>query len=117
MSQYLYRDLANPIEGASAVAPSARSNRSPTPVPGRSEILALGPELRIATAAAQTRTVSQARIRLEHRRSARAFKGIICDDISEFESYMPSHAVRSLCGTFGRLSEGRFGVFIFSGPP
>jgi hypothetical protein len=26
----------------------------------------------------------------------RAFKGIFCDDISEFESYMPSHAVRSL---------------------
>jgi hypothetical protein len=29
------------------------------------------------------------------RESARAFKGIIWDDISEFESYMPSHAVRS----------------------
>ena len=28
----------------------------------------------------------------------RSFKGIICDDISEFESYMPSHAVRSLWG-------------------
>src|SRR3984893_2770372 len=28
-------------------------------------------------------------------KSARAFKGIICDDISEFESHMPSHAVRS----------------------
>jgi hypothetical protein len=26
---------------------------------------------------------------------ARLFKGIICDDISEFESHMPSHAVRS----------------------
>jgi hypothetical protein len=25
------------------------------------------------------------------------FKGIFCDDISEFESYMPSQAVRSLC--------------------
>ena len=25
----------------------------------------------------------------------KTFKGIICDDISEFESYMPSHAVRS----------------------
>jgi hypothetical protein len=29
-------------------------------------------------------------------KSARAFKGIICDDVSEFESYMPSHAV-GLC--------------------
>jgi Major intrinsic protein len=29
-------------------------------------------------------------------KSARAFKGIICDDVSEFESDMPSHAVWSL---------------------
>ena len=29
-------------------------------------------------------------------KSARAFKGIICDDISEFESHMPSQAVPSL---------------------
>jgi hypothetical protein len=35
-------------------------------------------------------------IRLGSGESARAFKGIICDDISEFESYMPSQAVRSL---------------------
>jgi hypothetical protein len=27
------------------------------------------------------------------RESARPFKGIFCDDVSEFESYMPSHAV------------------------
>jgi hypothetical protein len=40
--------------------------------------------------------VSVAGIRLESGESARAFKGIICDDISEFESHMPSHAVRSL---------------------
>ena len=26
----------------------------------------------------------------------KTFKGIICDDISEFESYMPSHAAGSL---------------------
>jgi hypothetical protein len=25
-----------------------------------------------------------------------AFKAMFCDDVSEFESYMPSHAVRSL---------------------
>jgi transposase len=47
-------------------------------------------------AAAQTRVVSKARIRLDSRKSTRLFKGIICDDISEFESHMPSHAVRSL---------------------
>jgi hypothetical protein len=35
-------------------------------------------------------------IRLGSGESVRAFKGIICDDISEFESHMPSHAVRSL---------------------
>src|SRR5262245_45229616 len=53
------------------------------------------PELRIPNAAAQTRVVSLAGIRLGCWESARAFKGIICDDISEFESYMPSQPVRS----------------------
>jgi hypothetical protein len=47
-------------------------------------------------AAAQTRMVSVAEIRLDLRESTRLFKGIICVDISEFESYMPSHAVWSL---------------------
>src|SRR6516162_4223894 len=54
------------------------------------------PELRIPGAAAQTRVVSMAGIRLGSWESARAFKGIICDDISEFESHMPSQAVPSL---------------------
>jgi hypothetical protein len=45
----------------------------------------------------QMRIVSVARIRLDSHKSMRAFKGIICDDISEFESYEPSQAVRSLC--------------------
>ena len=53
-------------------------------------------ELRIPGIAAQTRMVSVARIRLVSRKSTRLFKGIICIDISEFESYMPSHAVGSL---------------------
>src|SRR5947208_17181101 len=53
------------------------------------------PELRIPGAAAQTRVVSLAGIRLGSWESARAFKGIICHDISEFESHMPSQAVRS----------------------
>ena len=44
-------------------------------------------------AAAQTRMVSAAEIRLDSRKSVRPFKRIICDDTSEFESYMPSHAV------------------------
>src|SRR6516165_4582043 len=39
--------------------------------------------------------VSMAGIRLDSRKFVRSFKGIICVDISEFESYMPSHAVRS----------------------
>src|SRR5215510_1490393 len=46
-------------------------------------------------AAAQTRIVSVTGIRLNSMESVRSFKGIICDDISQFESYMPSHAVRS----------------------
>jgi hypothetical protein len=50
-------------------------------------------ELRIPGIAAQTRMVSLARIRLVSHKSPRIFKRIICDDISEFESFMPSHAV------------------------
>jgi hypothetical protein len=48
------------------------------------------PELRIPGAAAQTRVVSVAGIRLGSWESALSFKGIICLDISEFESHMPS---------------------------
>jgi hypothetical protein len=47
-------------------------------------MLAAGPELRITGAAAQTRMVSVARIRLVSRKSPRLFKGIICDDISDY---------------------------------
>ena len=46
------------------------------------EIVAL-PERRFPSAADQTRIVSVARIRPDSRKSARSFKGIICDDISE----------------------------------
>jgi hypothetical protein len=42
-----------------------------------------------ASAAAQTRIVSVARIRLDPRKIVRPFKGIICRDISEFE-YRPA---------------------------
>src|SRR5437870_12662037 len=55
-------------------------------------------QLHLPNAAAQTRMVSMAGIRLRSWESARAFKGIICDDISQFESHMPSHAVGSLWG-------------------
>src|SRR5262245_3459222 len=54
------------------------------------------PELRIPGAAAQTRVVSMAGIRLGSWESARAFKGIICDDISEFESSHASQPVAFL---------------------
>src|SRR6266508_4010511 len=54
------------------------------------------PERHFPGGAAQTRIVSAARIRLDPRKSVRPFKGIICGDISEFESFMASHAVRSL---------------------
>ena len=51
------------------------------------------PELRIHGAAAQTRVVSLAGIRLGSWESARAFKGIICVDISVFTGFASS-AVR-----------------------
>jgi hypothetical protein len=63
--------------------------RTPAEIPGTRL------ELRPPTAEAQTRIVSGARIRQDPRKSARPFKGIICGDVSEFESHMPSHAVRS----------------------
>jgi hypothetical protein len=44
-------------------------------------------ELRIRGAAAQTRVVSMSGIRLFRRKSTQSFKGIIRDDISEFESF------------------------------
>jgi hypothetical protein len=44
----------------------------------------------VSAGAGQTRMVSVARIWLGSWESARAFKGIFCHDISEFESYMPS---------------------------
>jgi hypothetical protein len=50
-------------------------------------------ERHIVRRSSNTRIVSAARIRLDLRKSVRPFKGIICDDISEFESHMPSHAV------------------------
>jgi hypothetical protein len=52
-------------------------------------LLKIPAELAPSCAAAQTRIVSAARIRLDPRKIVRPFKGIICDDISEFE---PSHA-------------------------
>ena len=85
------RKLSNGVAGFAA----GRIIFGPTCARGRG-MLAAGPELRITGAAAQTRMVSVARIRLVSRKSTRLFKDIICDDISEFESYMPSHAVGSL---------------------
>ena len=67
---------------------SERTSHSPTPATIRLDGLGGMPHLK-------TRIVSVAGIRLDSWKSARAFKGIICDDISEFESYMPSHAVGS----------------------
>src|SRR6266478_9668994 len=65
-------------------------------VPFRRRRIEPSSELRIPGAAAQTRVVSVAKIRLGSWESARSFKGIICLDISEFESHMPSQAVGSL---------------------
>jgi hypothetical protein len=51
------------------------------------------PERHFSSGAAQTRTVSKARIRLDSGKSVRSFKGYFCHDISEFKSHMASHAV------------------------
>jgi hypothetical protein len=55
-----------------------------------------GPELRLRNAAPHTRIVFGADIRLDSRKCTRSFKGIVCGDISEFESHMASHAVGPL---------------------
>jgi len=57
--------------------------------------------------AARTRIVSAAGIRPDPWKSVRPFKGIFCDDISEFESYMPSQAVPSLQGMSGSQKYAR----------
>ena len=105
LARKVQRKLRNGVAGFAAGGSSSDRKRSPirafsaTPHDGqRAERLLKSPaepspELRIPSAAAQTRVVSMAGIRLGSRESARAFKGIICDDVSEFESHMPSHAV------------------------
>jgi hypothetical protein len=60
--------------------------------------------------------LSLAGIRLRSWESARAFKGIICADVSEFESYMPSHAVRSLWRFAEAVLRGRVTpILLFDG--
>ena len=99
------RKLRNGVAGFAAGGSSVDQR-----VRGRG-MLAAGPELRITGAAAQTRKVSVARIPLVSRKSTRLFKGIICDDISEFESYMPSQPVGSpallTTGDRRRMAEDR----------
>jgi hypothetical protein len=63
--------------------------------PGRAEIAATGPGLRIPTAAAQTRVVSAGEFRPSRGELSRHLKHIAFAWIPEFESSHPSHAVRS----------------------
>ena len=97
--------LALPPGGSSSERKRSRPNRPFSAMPNDGQCLCRAlaedpgrtqPELRIPGAAAQTRVVSVAEIRLGSWESARPFKRIICDDISEFESSHPSHAVGSL---------------------
>jgi hypothetical protein len=81
--------LFDEIQDKSRQLTEASERKSPTP------------ELRIPNAAAQTRIVSKARIRLDSWKSVRSFKEIISVDISEFESSHPSHAVTSLWAMSG----------------
>jgi hypothetical protein len=52
--------------------------------------------VRIPNAVPQTRMVSGCDIQLNRRKSARLFKRVLWDNISEFESDLPSQAVGSL---------------------
>src|SRR5262245_36808 len=56
---------------------------------------ALGPSCASPTRSSNANSLCR-QFRLDSRKSVRPFKGIICDDTSEFESCMPSHAVGSL---------------------
>jgi hypothetical protein len=107
LARKVQRKLSNGVAGFAAGGSSSERKRSrpirafsATPHDGQRPCRTLaedpgrtGPELRIPGAAAQTRVVSMSGIRPGSGESARGFKGIICDDISEFESHMPSHAV------------------------
>jgi hypothetical protein len=79
------RKLSNGVAGFAAGRSSPDREKRSRPIRAFS--------LRIRGAAAQRRVVSMAGIQLDSRKSVRSFKAIICDDISEFESHMPSHAV------------------------
>src|SRR5215831_12483037 len=73
------RKRSRPIRAFSATPHDGqRPCRTLAEDPGRTR-----PELRVPGTPAQTRIVSNARIRLDSRKSVRSFKGIICDDISE----------------------------------
>src|SRR5262249_14377884 len=93
------RIISGSAENRGSSRPSAIDRPPAQASPLRSYIR---PELRFPHAAAQTRIVSVARIRLDSRKSVRPFKGIFCDDISEFESHMPSQAVPSLPANVGK---------------
>src|SRR6476619_8140444 len=76
------RKRSRPIRAFSATPRDGqRPCRTLAEDPGRTQ-----PRAAYPGAAAQTRVVCMAGIRLGSWESARAFKGIICDDISEFES-------------------------------
>src|SRR5262249_55985594 len=74
VSGNFFRGRGNLLEGRRG---AAKTSRTSTPRGQKRK------RLRIPNAAAQTRVVSLAGIRLGCWESARAFKGIICDDISE----------------------------------
>src|SRR5262249_48672787 len=93
-----------PFEPIFAIAVADRGNscqlgdapRRPTAAQASCRDLGTRPELRNPSVAAQTRIVSAASIRLDPPKSVRPYKGIICADVSEFESHMPSQSVAFL---------------------
>jgi hypothetical protein len=71
--------------------PSQRSANARASI--AAEILALGPSCISSTPQLKREWSPWVKIQLDPRKSTRLFKRIICADISEFESHMPSHAV------------------------
>jgi hypothetical protein len=73
--------------------PSQRSSNVRARMPA--EILALGPSSVSPRRSSNANSLC-GQNSAASRESVRPFKGIFCDDVSEFESYMPSQPVRSL---------------------
>src|SRR5258708_34137093 len=100
------------VAGAASASIAAGANTASTRRVTRERPCGRGPWLRASspvrrqrTVAARTRIVSAAGIRLDPRKTARPFKGIICDDISELKNGTAARDL--LVSGAGRTSSSR----------